>query len=87
MTTIFPELTDAQLVELPSQTQAKVYRVLRDRLPHEFVVLFQVGWFLLRDEEQAKDGETDFVVCHSDLGYVCIEVKGGGGFDLLALAT
>lgn len=35
-----------------------------------------------REEEQAKDGETDFVVCHPDLGYVCIEVKGGGvGFD------
>lgn len=82
MTTIIPELTDAQLAELPSQAEAKVYRALRDGLPRDFVVFFQVGWILRREEEQAKDGEADFVVCHPDLGYVCIEVKGGGvGFD------
>lgn len=82
MTTIIPELTEAQLADLPSQAEAKVYRALRDGLPRDFVVFFQVGWILRREEEQAKDGETDFVVCHPDLGYVCIEVKGGGvGFD------
>jgi hypothetical protein len=82
MTTVIPELTDAQLAELPSQAEAKVYRALRDGLPRDFVVFFQVGWILRREEEQAKDGETDFVVCHQDFGYVCIEVKGGGvGFD------
>jgi hypothetical protein len=79
---IVPELSDAQLDELPSQAEAKVYRALRDGLPPDFVVLFQVGWILRREEEQAKDGETDFLVCHPELGYVCIEVKGGGvGFD------
>lgn len=82
MTTIIPELTDTQLIELPSQAEAKVYKALRDNLPNDFVVFFQVGWILCREEEQAKDGETDFVVCHPTLGYVCIEVKGGGiGFD------
>lgn len=82
MITIIPELTDAQLAELPSQAEAKVYRALRDGLTGDFVVFFQVGWILRREEEQAKDGETDFVVCHPDLGYLCIEVKGGGvGFD------
>jgi hypothetical protein len=82
MTTIVPDLSDAQLDELPSQAEAKLYRALRDGLPQDFVVFFQVGWILRREEEQAKDGETDFLVCHPDLGYVCIEVKGGGvGFD------
>ncbi|MBX7136111.1 MAG: ATP-binding domain-containing protein [Fimbriimonadaceae bacterium] len=82
MTTIVPELSDVQLGELPSQAEAKVYRALRDGLPQDFVVLFQIGWILQREEEQAKDGETDFLVCHPELGYVCIEVKGGGvGFD------
>jgi hypothetical protein len=82
MTTIVPELSDGQLAELPSQAEAKVYRALRDGLPQDFTVLFQVGWILRREEEQAKDGETDFLVCHPELGYVCIEVKGGGvGFD------
>ena len=77
MTTIVPELSDVQLAELPSQAEAKVYRALRDGLPQDFTVLFQVGWILRREEEQAKDGETDFLVCHPELGYVCIEVKGG----------
>lgn len=82
MTTIIPELTDAQLAGLPSQAEAKVYRALRDGLPRDFMVLFQVGWILRREEEQVRDGETDFVVSHPDLGYICIEVKGGGvGFD------
>lgn len=82
MTTMIPDLSEAQLNDLPSKAEAKVYRALRDKLPQEYVVFFQVGWILQREEEQAKDGETDFLVCHPDHGYLCIEVKGGGvGFD------
>lgn len=82
MTTIIPDLSEAQLDDLPSQAEAKVYRALRDKLPQGYVVFFQVGWILRREEEQAKDGETDFLVCHPDHGFLCIEVKGGGvGFD------
>lgn len=79
---MIPDLSEAQLNDLPSQAEAKVYRALRDKLPQDYVVFFQVGWILRREEEQAKDGETDFLVCHPDYGYLCIEVKGGGvGFD------
>lgn len=82
MTTIIPDLSDKQLDDLPSQAEAKVYRALRDNLPEDYVVFFQVGWILRREERQATDGETDFLVCHPDHGYLCIEVKGGGiGFD------
>ena len=82
MATLIPELSEAQLEDLPSQAEAKVYRALRDKLPQNYIVFFQVGWILRREEEQAKDGETDFLVCHPDHGYLCIEVKGGGvGFD------
>lgn len=82
MTTITPDLSDAQLKEMPSQAEAKVYRALRDGLPQDYVVFSQVSWILRHEEEGAKDGETDFLVCHPDLGYLCIEVKGGGvGFD------
>lgn len=82
MTTIVPDLSEAQLNDLPSQAEAKVYRALRDTLPKDYVVFFQVGWILRREEERANDGETDFLVCHPDHGYLCIEVKGGGvGFD------
>ena len=82
MATLIPELSEEQLDELPSQAEAKVYRALRTGLSQEYVVLFQVAWILRREEEQAKDGETDFLVCHPDQGYLCVEVKGGGvGFD------
>lgn len=82
MTTIIPDLSDGHLDELSSQGEAKVYRALRDGLPDDYVVLFQVGWILRREEAQAKDGEIDFLVCHPALGYLCIEVKGGGiGFE------
>ena len=82
MTTIIPDLSDPQLNDLRSQGEAKVYRALRDKLPGDYVVLFQVGWILRREEERARDGETDFLICHPDYGYLCVEVKGGGvGFD------
>ena len=82
MTTMIPDLSEIQLNDLPSQAEARVYRALRDHLPQDYVVFFQVGWILRREEEQARDGETDFLVCHPDYGYLCIEVKGGGvGFD------
>ena len=78
MTIISPDLSEAQLNDLPSQAEAKVYRALRDKLPTEYVVFYQVCWILRREDEQAKDGETDFLICHPDHGYLCIEVKGGG---------
>jgi len=82
MTSIIPILSESQLNELPSRAEAKVYRALRDNLSDKYTIFFQVGWILQREEESAKDGETDFVICHPDFGYVCIEVKGGGvGFD------
>jgi hypothetical protein len=82
MTTMIPDLSEAQLNGLSSYAEAKVYRALRDKLPQDYVVFFQVGWILRREDEQAKDGETDFLICHPDFGYLCIEVKGGGiGFE------
>lgn len=51
MTKMIPELSEVQLNELPSQAEAKVYRALRDKLPNDYVVFFQVGWILRRQEE------------------------------------
>lgn len=82
MTTIVPDLTEAQLNDLPSRGEAKLYRSLRDHLAGDYIVLFQVGWILRREKERARDGETDFLICHPARGYLCVEVKGGGvGFN------
>ncbi len=82
MATMLPDLSDAQLAEVDSKAEVKIYRALRECLSNDYVVFFQVGWILQLEEELAKDGETDFIVCHPDYGFVCIEVKGGGvGFD------
>jgi len=78
MTLMIPNLSEDQLDEVDSRAEVKVYKALRDNLNNNYVVFFQVGWILRREDEQARDGETDFVVCHPDYGCLCIEVKGGG---------
>ena len=78
MATMIPDLSDAQLSEIPSSAEVKVYRSFKDKLPKDYVVFFEVGWILKREEDQARDGETDFVVCRPQSGFCCIEVKGGG---------
>jgi hypothetical protein len=81
---IIPNLTEDQLHDVSSQAEVKLYKALRDGLPDDYVVFFQVGWILKKEKDAARDGETDFLVCHPDYGYLCIEVKGGGiGFNAI----
>lgn len=82
MSQMIPELSERELDQLESAAEAKLYRSLRDQLPKEYLVLSQVGWILRREDDRARDGETDFLIVHPDHGYLCVEVKGGGvGFD------
>jgi len=82
MNRIIPELTEPELDRLKSAAEARLYRSLRDHLSDDYLVLFQVGWVLRKEDEQARDGETDFLIAHPDYGFLCIEVKGGGiGFE------
>ena len=75
---IIPELSEQELNRLESASEAKLYRALRDRLPEEYLVLFQVNWILRREDDRARDGEGDFLIAHPEYGYICVEVKGGG---------
>lgn len=85
MARMFPALSDQQLNELQSAAEADLYRAFRDQLPDAFEVHYSVSWILRREEDQARDGEADFLVCHPDRGFLVIEVKGGGvGFDGLS---
>lgn len=78
MAQMIPDLPEDQLAKIKSSAEAKLYRIFRDNLPQDYVVLFQVGWILQRESDKARDGETDFIICHPNTGYFCIEVKGGG---------
>ncbi|HED14144.1 MAG TPA: hypothetical protein ENI62_10935 [Gammaproteobacteria bacterium] len=79
---MIPDLSEQQLEQLESAAEAKLYRAFRDLLPEEYVVLFQVNWILRKEDDQARDGEADFLVAHPEYGYLCVEVKGGGvSFD------
>ena len=75
---MIPNLSEQQLGQLGSAAEAKVYRAFRDLLPGEYVVLSQVRWILRKEDDQARDGEADFLVAHQKYGYLCVEVKGGG---------
>ncbi|WP_340033014.1 NERD domain-containing protein [Paenibacillus sp. FSL K6-1122] len=79
---MIPDLTEIQLSQVVSQGEVQVYRELKSQLPDSFIVFSQVAWILKEENDKARDGETDFVICHPSKGYLCVEVKGGGiSFD------
>lgn len=78
MAIMIPELSDEQLEEIESKAERKLYTIFKDNLPDSYYVFSQVSWILKKEDREAKDGETDFVICHQKYGYLCIEVKGGG---------
>lgn len=55
--------------------EIKTYHALAT-LPDSFHILYSVKW-LVRNQNQAQDGEADFVIAHPDHGLLVIEVKGG----------
>ncbi|MEK3901007.1 NERD domain-containing protein [Paenibacillus sp. FSL R7-0179] len=79
---MIPDLTEAQLSMVDSKGEVELYQAFKEGLPNSYYVFSQVAWILKRENDEAKDGETDFVILHPDFGYLCIEVKGGGlSFD------
>ena len=78
MAQMIPALNEEQLNSVKSKAEVKLYKAFKECLPNDFVVFFEVCWILKKQDKQARDGETDFVICHPDYGYLCIEVKGGG---------
>jgi hypothetical protein len=79
---MIPDLTEVQLSQIESKGEVQVYQALKEGLSNSYYVFSQVAWILKQENDQAKDGETDFVIIHPNFGYLCIEVKGGGiSFD------
>jgi hypothetical protein len=51
---------------------------LEQQLAEPFVVYCNVAWLTKARGEEPRDGETDIVIAHPELGIIVIEVKGGG---------
>src|SRR4051794_11579141 len=60
-----------------SRAEVKVYDAFRDQLGDDWDVFHSTSWTVRRGEKGSWDGEIDFVVSHSDHGFLCVEVKGG----------
>lgn len=78
MAVMIPDFSEKQLSQIESNGEVKVFNAFKQGLPDDYLVFSQVAWILRNEDEQANDGEADFVICHPNYGYLCIEVKGGG---------
>ena len=58
-------------------TECDVFRRLQAVLDDSFVVFYSRPWLGLKPDGEEIDGECDFIVAHSKLGVLTLEVKGG----------
>lgn len=64
------------------RAEVRVYDKLSAVLDNSFTVFYSSPWLGTDHLGAEKDGECDFLVAHARLGYLAIEVKGGGiSFD------
>lgn len=76
MARIYPDRAGA-LIKIQSPAERKLYELLRDDLPSDYVVFHSVAWLARDLRSGAQDGETDFIVAHPERGVLVLEVKGG----------
>ncbi|MBS0505265.1 MAG: NERD domain-containing protein [Proteobacteria bacterium] len=64
------------------RAEVRTYDRLAAALDDSFTVFYSSPWLGVDSHGAEKDGECDFLVAHPRLGYLAIEVKGGGiSFD------
>ena len=64
--------------ESPSEAERILYLEFARQLPDEFLVFHRRPWHAPNARGSARDGETDFVIAHGDLGILVVEAKSGG---------
>src|SRR5581483_11955350 len=68
-----------------SNAERKLFTVLQQHLPDEYIVLWSIDWTTPRPATYgggAQEGEADFLILHPEKGVLVLEVKGGGvGYD------
>ncbi|MGH7490683.1 MAG: NERD domain-containing protein [bacterium] len=77
---VFPEaLPSSVRADSKRRAEVTIYEALAAQLSDPWVVFYSVPWIgRERPASRRADGEADFVVAHPDLGFIAIEVKGGG---------
>lgn len=60
------------------EAEVHVYERLQAQLPNTYHCYYSRPWLGLTPEGEEREGEADFVVAHAQLGFLVIEVKGGG---------
>ena len=78
MAKVFPQKLPEYILGDPKRrAEVKVYTALKT-LGAKYSVFYSVSWIDKTYEDEAKDGEADFVIVHPDYGVLFLEVKGGG---------
>jgi hypothetical protein len=78
MATVYPTpLPESVLHDAARDAERKVYEALARLLGPDHAVFYSVAWLTRATGHAAHDGEADFVIAHSDLGVLVLEVKGG----------
>lgn len=79
MARMYPEeLSNVRRDEISSRAEVLLYDALAATLDDAWVVFHSVAWQDHATREGgSRDGETDFIIAHPDLGVLTVEVKGG----------
>lgn len=77
MANIYPERLPEHILSDPRRAAERAVFEALTQLPDSFNVYYSVAWLSRRLTGGAQDGEADFVVAHSELGVLILEVKGG----------
>lgn len=72
---LYPPILDPNT---KSSAERRLYEAFARELNDEWVVFHHVKWLGQDELGRPRDGETDFVVAHPQLGVLVIEAKGGG---------
>lgn len=60
------------------EAEVYVYNQLKAQLPGSYRCYYSRPWLGVTAQGEEKEGEADFVIAHSDRGFLVVEVKGGG---------
>ena len=72
-----PELPKSIRRDPLRRAEVEVYdRLARDTVLNGFLVMYSCEW-MATYEGLHRDGEADFLIAHTDVGFISIEVKGG----------